>query len=937
MPTKEHVRAALNKIQRTADYDFFFDNLKSADWLEPLDELKQFDRPSEPLREGNSVRYPFWPPARYLVKVAAEKPDKVMQVILKVPRSENPRVHEDFVDAALKMPAAISVKLSKKIIEWVEAPDANLLLLPNKIATYVAHIKAGGFTKEALQVTDALLGLRKYEKQIDEGKDSLIKRADPIVRSDWEYNEALKEIAPSFHKEDKVALIKLLVEKLRQAILIEEREDDREFRDLSYIWRGSIEDSGQNHEYGMKDTITNWIRDLSEELLAEAPELVESLCLFFRGGIFPIFTRFGLHLARLSGRTDLAVKFILDQQLFDCLDVWHEYALLLEAGYPLLSEPEKEKLLAMIAADVAYRNKDKAPPDVSEEDNERSRYFYYYMIRQYLTGEAKKIFERLHAKFGDLEHPTFHSYSSVGWVGPTSPKSKDELKALPITELKKFLVEWAPPSDRWNFGPSIEGLGRELESVVSDRVDEFLDYLDEFKVQEKTYVRAIIQGLSKALAEKKNLKWAKVVDYLLWASGQRDESEDDAFNPGEDKDPSWGWSRQAACRFLESALASEKNEVPLSLREQVWGVLSFGLSDVHPKEEEEDKYTSDKNYYQTAINSVRGVALEAIVHYAFWVKRNLGLTKEELSAEKAPEFFAALDRHLDLNVEKSKAVRSVYGRWMPWLLPLNREWFQSKKELILPIDEALQDYWAAAWDANILFNQPYTNVFRELKNHYSLAIDRIEVSDDGKADKTDERLVEHIIALFLYGEFELNSDILTKLYFKLDLRLKKRALDMIGRGLANEKHAPDPGIVKRSISFWNFRIEECKKLKEPKERIELAEFGWWLKSGRLDDEWSLDQTIEVLNLCNFITPDHMVMERLLELVDKYPVKVAEVLRLMVDYRVTDYGFYGWLEEAKILLPKLLATEAREIAIKTIHKLGAYGFNQFGVLLKDGTD
>lgn len=65
----------------------------------------------------------------------------------------------------------------------------------------------------------------------------------------------------------------------------------------------------------------------------------------------------------------------------------------------------------------------------------------------------------------------------------------------------------------------------------------------------------------------------------------------------------------------------------------------------------------------------------------------------------------------------------------------------------------------------------------------------------------------------------------------------------------------------------------------------------------------------------------------------HPVKVAEVLRLMVDHRVTDYGFFGWLDEAKVLLPKLMATEAKDTAVKTIHKLGAYGFNQFGDLLK----
>lgn len=930
MPTKEHVKAILGKIQRTADYEFFFDNLSSAEWLEPLDEMSQFDRPAESIRDGKSVRYPFWPPAKYLVKVAPEKPDKVMRIILKVPSTDNPRIHEDFVDAALKMPPAISVKLNEKITEWIQSSDANFLLLPSKIATYIAHLKAGGFAKEALEVSDILLGLRKLEKEID--GDSFTKRAGPIVRSEWEYDEILKEIAPHFKQEEKVELVKLLCEKLRQAILSEGPEDEREFRDLSYIWRGSIEDSDQNHDDGIKDRIIDWIRSLSEELLVEAPALVAPLCDYFRSEVLPIFSRLGLHIVRLSGNANLTSKFILDQQLFSCLDVWHEYALLIETGYPILPNADKNKLLSMIEADVFYRNGDIEPEQFSEEDNETSRYRYYYMIREHLDGEGKKTFERLHAKFGDLDNPTFHYYISSVWVGPTSPKSADELKSLPTADLKKFLDDWAPP-EKWGFGPSIEGLGRELQVVVAERLDEFADNMEQFQFQEKTYVRAVIEGFSKALTEKKQFRWEKVIDFLLWASGQQDESEEDAFKPGGDKDPSWGWSRQAACRLVERGLLSETNAIPFPLREKVWNIISLGLSDIHPKVEVEDKYTSDKGYYQTAINSIRGVALEATIHYAFWVKRNLGLSKEELPIDKAPELFSALDKHLDLRFEQSKSIRSVYGRWVPWLLPLNRKWFQAAKERIFPRDD-LKGYWTAAWDANILFNQPYKNVFKELKDHYSLAIDSFELGKDEKLEKTDERLVDHLIAFFLYGEFELDSEIMTKLYSKLDSKLKKRALDMIGRGLASEKHAPDPEIVKRSIDFWNFRIEECKKMKDPKGRAELAEFGWWFKSAQFDDEWSLDQAIVVLNLCQYVTPDYMVMERLLELVDKYPQKVAEVFRLMVDCRVADHGFYGWIEKAKILLPKLLQTEARETAIKTIHKLGAYGLNQFGALLKD---
>jgi len=64
----------------------------------------------------------------------------------------------------------------------------------------------------------------------------------------------------------------------------------------------------------------------------------------------------------------------------------------------------------------------------------------------------------------------------------------------------------------------------------------------------------------------------------------------------------------------------------------------------------------------------------------------------------------------------------------------------------------------------------------------------------------------------------------------------------------------------------------------------------------------------------------------------YPVKVAEVFRLIVEYRVSDYGLFGWLDKGQVFLPILLNSDAKETAIKIIHKLGAYGFNQFKTLL-----
>lgn len=929
MPTKEQVQTIISKIQRRVDFEFFMDNLNTPDWLEPLIQLGHFNQPEVPIREGDTVRFPFWPQARYLIKIAEQEPKKVMDVILKVPETENPRVHEDFVEATLKMPPGIAVQLHKSIVKWLRLPNLYVLLLPTKVTAYINHIRSGGFAKESLLVADALLSIKKFESKVPDTND-LVKRADPIVRSDWEYDRALKEISPSFLGEGKLKLIELLCYKLNQTILIEERENDKTFSDLSYIWRGSIEDSDQNHDYGIKDTIINWIRDLSEELLTESPDLVGQLIDKLLEKPFPIFSRFALHLSRVQMDKTLISRLVLDQKLFDSLDVWHEYACLIQAGYPILEAEDQQKLLDMIAAETSARNRDKNGSDIDEQANELSRYHYYYMIKDFLVGDEKSLFDNLRTKFGDFENPTFHSYTSSGWVGPTSPLSFEDLKNMSLTDLKVYLDSWQP--SKQTFGPSIEGLGRELEKVVSERYLEFVDSLFILKLKEKTYVRSVIQGLSKLPEGAGVIKWEPILDYLLWASGQSDAESDIEFHPEDDKDPNWGWSRQAACRLIEKGLHSETNEIPFSLRGKVWSVLVYGISDPDPYVEKEDKYTTNKNYYQTAINTVRGEALDGIMHYALWVKRSLGFIKIDLPITQGQELFDILDKHLDINFEKSKAVRAMYGKWIPWLLPLNRDWFRSKLDVLLPKEPALKDYWAAALDANILYNGAYTNVFKELKEHYLLAIDRLELDEDDSWEKVDNRLLEHLISLYISGEIALDSEVMQRLYSKIDLKLKKRAVDTLGRMLASEKSEIEQEVIDRLIHFWNFRVEEAKKLNEPKDRIELSEFGWWMTSSYLEDEWVLDQAILTLNLCHSITPDHILMDRLVSLSEKFPTKVAEVFRLIVEHRVSDYGFYGWLDKAEKLLVALMKTEMKDVAVKIIHKLGAYGFNQFKGLL-----
>ena len=102
--------------KRVVDYEFFFDHLKTPAWIEPLWQEDMFCYPPKAVREGNYIRFPPWPESRYLARMANQASALVLKVLLKVPETDNVRVHEDMTDAALAMPPELAAKWVKKEI-----------------------------------------------------------------------------------------------------------------------------------------------------------------------------------------------------------------------------------------------------------------------------------------------------------------------------------------------------------------------------------------------------------------------------------------------------------------------------------------------------------------------------------------------------------------------------------------------------------------------------------------------------------------------------------------------------------------------------------------------------------------------------------------------------------------------------------------------------
>ena len=91
-----------------------------------------------------------------------------------------------------------------------------------------------------------------------------------------------------------------------------------------------------------------------------------------------------------------------------------------------------------------------------------------------------------------------------------------------------------------------------------------------------------------------------------------------------------------------------------------------------------------------AINTVRGKALNAVVAYALWVRHYLDKQNPILAMtfDAMPEVREVLDEHLDVGLEPTLTIRSIYGRHFPWLFLLDPAWAALAVPRIFTADDA---------------------------------------------------------------------------------------------------------------------------------------------------------------------------------------------------------------------------------------------------------
>lgn len=142
------------------------------------------------------MSFPPWWPIHYLAKVSEAAPDEVIELVLRLPEVDNPRVYDNILDIALRLPGEQSAQLKPKVLEYA---GMDYQFLTYRYAELLAHWAAEQQITAALDLAEALV-------QFSPDPDSESKRArrkknpeDPLTWleprprfNEWDYQKILE-------------------------------------------------------------------------------------------------------------------------------------------------------------------------------------------------------------------------------------------------------------------------------------------------------------------------------------------------------------------------------------------------------------------------------------------------------------------------------------------------------------------------------------------------------------------------------------------------------------------------------------------------------------------------------------------------------------------------------------------------------------------------
>jgi len=436
-----------------------------------------------------------------------------------------------------------------------------------------------------------------------------------------------------------------------------------------------------------------------------------------------------------------------------------------------------------------------------------------FWIKDSLPHATRTLHTRSTDESCETEHLGFRCWSGDVEVDVRSPLTAKAFQALPFAEQVGYLRAWEPKTSDLD-GPMREGLAAILHEEVNSQAVPYFERADQFSGLDPLYSTALVRGFSDGLKGKAVSSWESFWRFARWVLAQCDPETEvrDAFSGETQLGRRWQFCRLEIARFLDATLNGKLAPLPRGERAAVWQLIDVLAHDANPAatdESHEDEGIMDP--LALSLNTVRGVAVHSMFSYVCWIRSH--------SSENAPtgqnlddvrEAREVLQACLDLQLESSPEIRSVFCANLARLASLEEEWLRDHVEQIFrPHGQNEQPY--STWEMFIRFCHADSRIFALLRQQYSSAILRMPQNETEGSSQPDSRvsLGKHLVVSYCRGalDFEQPGDLLAAFIRRAPEPVRADVMGFVGRSLAQSNGPLPTKMFARLLKLWNWLVQ----------------------------------------------------------------------------------------------------------------------------------
>ena len=852
-------------------------------------------------------------------------------MILKIPSTKNSRFYEDVIDIALKVDPSHSTKLEARILEYA---SGKYPFLNPRFEKVLCHWSSNDQVESALALTEALI---KFQPDLQSEEKRKRRKANPKDWSTvleprprfkaWEYEQILDKGVRSVSEKVPYQTASKLIGAVRNMIFLRFHRDELEEignNDNSAIWCQRVNGPSTDHRES-RENLVQTLTFTCEKVYEKSPESVEALDQALRTQRWEVFIRIRQHLYALHPNEQTKPwirELILAHNDYGKWQYQFEFQRMIRLacenfGANLLTTTEMTQIFEDILNGPSEQDFREWMGDrnTKESFKKRKRHFHRMQLNPFasvLFGKYADFFQELEAK---EERPVtdddYAPYKSEGVrdIIETGPKSAKQLAKMSDQKILSFLNEWENVHrDREKSWVEInfEGLAREFQATFKQQIlpDEArlrFWFKNREQIKRPLYVRAMVSAIHERVTSKQFDVLDKCFDFCEWVLShpeQSNENEDDANHVDNSREPpGWHSSRRAVGDFVGACLEKEVN-VPISARQALASLLDKLCTQYDRRLDDGEPVLLNRDDQLTeAINNTRSRALEDLVDFGYWLRRN----SEDEKAE-TPEVFAILEKRLGLECERPLTLPefALLGLHFGRICGLSRRWATQHKKDLFPQEAFTR--WKEAFGNFLKYNRPYRLAFDIMQGDIEFALKNVgnfQIGSNGTTNLADT-LGEHLFTYYLWDFFPLTGkeNLLERFYEKTqdDRDRWSQLFDFVGRSVKSSGKHLREDLKERIIKFFEWRLEK-------KEPSELRKFTFWLEAECLDPEWRLQSYSSTLDVGGSVDIGlYIQVKALREMLDKNIPLVVECFAKLVDRAVeSDNTNYIASDEAKPIL------------------------------------